>query len=419
MSKDRCIEKKGVDAASFRLLTATIFIGFLVFGFSENIKGPAIPKIQAEFSLSEFHIGLLLALNSLGYLLACSYTGWLIRKIGLKATTIVCFATMAFAGVLIYFSPNYISFSGSYFIMYLGNGMLEISLGILAATIFTKNTGTMMNLSHFFYGLSSMIAPLLSTNLMGLSFSNSILGWRGMYLVVLSFSLIPILPAIFCAFHKEDKNNHERVPFKDFIKNPIAWLILCILSFGVIAEMSIGGWLVNFLEKTYGFDSTSAAGILSGFFFCFMLARLLFGPMIDRIGFVKSILISSCFSGVSIIASVLIGKPAVFLLAIAGFGIAPIYPTVMALMSKIFKNNMDTALTFTLTLMGVTIVIGNLLVGTITDIFKTIYTSYLGADAGIQAGYSAGYIFIGLCCMICFVGTVVLYRKLKRENSLY
>ena len=413
------IKKKVVSDNNIRILTATIFIGFLVFGFSENIKGPAIPKIQAEFSLSEFHIGLLLALNSLGYLLACSYTGWMTKKLGIKTTTIVSFMTMAFAGVLIYFAPNYMSFSGSYFVMYLGNGMLEISLGIMAATIFTKNTGTMMNLSHFFYGFSSMIAPLLSSRLMGLSFSNSVLGWRGMYLIVLSFSLIPILPAIFSTIPKEDKSSHERVSLKDFIKNPIPWLILFILSFGVIAEMAIGGWLVNFLEKSYGFDSTSAASVLSGFFFCFMLARLLLGPIIDRLGFVKSILISSCFSGVSIIASLLIGRPAVFLLAIAGFGIAPIYPTVMALMSKVFKNNMDTALTFTLTLMGITIVIGNLLVGAITDSFKAIFTSYQGVDAGIKAGYSAGYMFIGLCCLLCFGGTVVLYRKLKNSNSLY
>jgi fucose permease len=411
--------KKKVVVDNTRILTATIFIGFLVFGFSENIKGPAIPKIQAQFSLNEFHIGLLLALNSLGYLLACSYTGWLVRKIGLKLTTISSFTTMAFAGILIYFAPNYMSFSGSYFVMYLGNGMLEISLGIMAATIFTKNTGTMMNLSHFFYGLSSMIAPLLSTRLMGLSFSNSMLGWRGMYLIVLSFSLIPILPALYGTFPMKDKDSHERISLKDFIKNPIAWLILFILSFGVIAEMAIGGWLVNFLEKSYSFDSTSAASVLSGFFFCFMLARLLFGPLIDRIGFVKSILILSCFSGVSIITSLLIGKPAVFLLAIAGFGIAPIYPTVMALMSKVFKNNMDMALTFTLPLMGITIVIGNLLVGIITDSFKAIYTYYQGADVGIKAGYSAGYMFIGICCLICFSGTIILYKKLKSSNSLY
>lgn len=419
MNMNTDIKKKGITEYNIKILTATIFIGFLVFGFSENIKGPAIPKIQAEFLLSEFHIGLLLALNSLGYLLACSFAGLLVRKMGIKATTVASFMTMAFAGVLIYFAPNYMSFSGSYFVMYLGNGMLEISLGMMAATIFTKNTGTMMNLSHFFYGLSSMIAPLLSTQLMGLSFSNSSLGWRGMYLIVLSFSLIPILPALFGVFPKEDRNNHERVPFKDFIMNPIAWLILFILSFGVIAEMAVGGWLVNFLEKSYGFDSTSAASVLSGFFFCFMLARLLFGPIIDRLGFVKSILFSSCFSGISIIVSLLIGRPAVFLLAIAGFGIAPIYPTVMALMSKVFKNNMDTALTFTLTLMGITIVIGNLLVGAITDSFKAIYTNYQGIDAGIKAGYSAGYMFIGLCCLLCFGGTIILYRKLKNSNSLY
>ena len=419
MNMNTDMKKRRITDYNIVILTATIFIGFLVFGFSENIKGPAIPKIQAEFSLSEFHIGLLLALNSLGYLLACSYTGWLVRKTGIKSTTVASFMTMAFAGVLIYFAPNYMSFSGSYFVMYLGNGMLEISLGMMAATIFTKNTGTMMNLSHFFYGLSSMIAPLLSTRLMGLSFSNSVLGWRGMYLIVLSFSLIPILPAILGVFPKEDKNIHERVPFKDFIKNPTAWLILFILSFGVIAEMAVGGWLVNFLEKSYSYDSTSAASVLSGFFFCFMLARLLFGPIIDRIGFVKSILISSCFSGISIITALVVGEPGVFLLALAGFGIAPIYPTVMALMSKIFKNNMDTALTFTLTLMGITIVIGNLLIGIITDSFKALYTYYQGVDAGIKAGYSAGYMFIGICCMMCFGGTIILFRKLKSTNSLY
>lgn len=416
---ERKFNSEPSSVINFRILTATIFIGFLIFGFSENIKGPAIPKIQADFFLSELHIGLLLALNSLGYLLACSYTGWLVKKLGIKTTTIICFITMAFAGILIYYSPNYFLFSSSYFVMYLGNGMLEISLGIMAATIFTKNTGTMMNLSHFFYGLSSMIAPLLSTSLMSLTFSNSPLGWRGMYFVVLSFSLIPILPAVFGAFPKEDKNNHERVPIKDFIRNPIAWLILFVLSFGVIAEMAIGGWLVNFLEKSYHFSSTSAASVLAGFFFCFMLARLLLGPIIDRIGFVKSILIASCFSGISIIISVLIGKPAVLLLAIAGFGIAPIYPTVMALISKVFKNNVDTALTFTLTLMGITIVIGNLLVGAITDTFKSIYTSYLGIEAGMRIGYSAGYMFIGFCCLLCFAGTVVLYKKLHKSNSLY
>lgn len=404
---------------NYWILTATIFIGFLVFGFSENIKGPAIPRIQNEFLLSEFHIGMLLALNSLGYLLACSYTGWLVKRVGIKITNALSFITMTLAGVLIYFSPSYSLFSGSYFIMYLGNGMLEISLGIMAATIFINNTGTMMNLSHFFYGLSSMVAPLLSTSLMNSSISNTPLGWRGMYLIVLSFSLIPILPAMFGKFPREEKSDHGHVSIKEYIKNPIAWLILAILSFGVIAEMAIGGWLVNFLEKSYQYSTGSAAAVLSGFFGCFMLARLLFGPIIDKLGFVKSILIASLGSGILIISAVLFGRPAVILFAAAGFGIAPIYPTVMALMAKLFKDHIETALTFTLTAMGITIVIGNFLVGAITDGFKALFTNYYGAAVGIRLGYSAGCLFIGLCCLICFISTMILYNKLKKDDCLY
>ncbi len=400
------------------ILIITVFIGFLIFGFSENIKGPAIPRIQWDFSLNEMQIGLLLALNSLGYLLACSYTGWLSKKIGLKATSVLCFVTMAVAGVLIYLSPSYVLFSGSYFIMYLGNGMLEISLGILAAKIFTKNTGTMMNLSHFFYGLSSMAGPVLATWLMGVSFDGNILGWRGMYLIVLSLSLIPIIFVLAGRFPKDDQDESQETSFKQYVRNPIAWLIVLILSFGVTCEMAVGGWLVNFLEKSYNFSTSSAAGVLTWFFVCFTLARLLLGPVIDRMGYVKSLLMLSCFAGISIIAGVIIGRPAVFLLALAGFGVAPIYPTVMALLSKVFPRNINTAMSFTLTIMGIAIVIGNFLVGAITDIFINIFTSTLNAEAGIRLGYSAGYIFIGVCSLVCFVGSAVLYKKLKGQGKL-
>jgi fucose permease len=412
------VKKNADNKVNDVILIITVFIGFLIFGFSENIKGPAIPRIQWDFSLNEMQIGLLLALNSLGYLLACSYTGWLSKKIGLKATSVLCFVTMAVAGVLIYLSPSYVLFSGSYFIMYLGNGMLEISLGILAAKIFTKNTGTMMNLSHFFYGLSSMAGPVLATWLMGVSFDGNILGWRGMYLIVLSLSLIPIIFVLAGRFPKDDQDESQETSFKQYVRNPIAWLIVLILSFGVTCEMAVGGWLVNFLEKSYNFSTSSAAGVLTWFFVCFTLARLLLGPVIDRMGYVKSLLMLSCFAGISIIAGVIIGRPAVFLLALAGFGVAPIYPTVMALLSKVFPRNINTAMSFTLTIMGIAIVIGNFLVGAITDIFINIFTSTLNAEAGIRLGYSAGYIFIGVCSLVCFVGSAVLYKKLKGQGKL-
>ena len=409
---------KNSSDKNYYLLLAVVFGGFLVFGFSENIKGPAIPRMQADFSLNEMQVGLLLALNALGYLLACSFTGALTKKFGVKASSMLAFGTMAAAGMLIFLSVNYPTLSASYFLMYIGNGMLEIALGILAARIFTKNVGTMMNLTHFFYGLSSTVAPIFSTLLMGARFSGSPLGWRGMYLIMLSLSLLPLFIAFIAKPPTYNAEEDGRIGFKEYVKDPAAWLIVIILSFGVVSELAVGGWLVNFLEKAYKWDKSSASKLLSAFFFAFMLARLLLGPIIDRIGFVKALIIFSGFSGLCTLSGIILGQSAVYLFALAGAGIAPIYPTVMALLAKRYPKNSDTAISFTVTLMGVGSIIGNFLVGAITDLFRTIYTNLQGPEAGLITGLQAGYTFIGICAVLCSAVSIILYVFLKKTDAV-
>lgn len=400
------------------LLLIIVFGGFLVFGFSENIKGPAIPRIQSDLTLNEMQVGLILSLNAFGYLLACSFTGVLTKKFGIRFSSSAAFITMAFSGVLIFLAKEYFSFSASYFVMYIGNGLLEIALAILAARIFTKNTGMMMNLSHFFYGLSSTIAPILATLLMGVKLSGNVLGWKGMYLAILSLSLLPLIPCIFAKFPGDEIKEEDRMSMKDYIKDPAAWLIVGVLSFGVISELSVGGWLVNFLEKAYKWDINVAAGMLSAFFFLFMLSRLILGTITDRVGFTKSIIIFSAFSGVCSLAAIIIGESGAFLFAIAGIGIAPIYPTVMAFLAKRYPKDSDTAISFTVTLMGIASVIGNFLVGAITDLFKGIFSNIYGIEDGLVKGLQAGYIFIALCAIICASIAFMLYRILKQNNQL-
>lgn len=403
---------------NFIVLAIFIFASYFIFGISENIKGPAIPLIQADFSLSEGNLGLLMSLNSIGYLLACSFSGWFARKTGLKFSGVLCLSVMAVGGLLMAVSPSYLTFSGSYFLMYIGNGMLEIVLGIMAAKIFTERTGTMLNLSHFFYGLSSMLAPLFATWLISMKSGGGTLGWRGMYAVALSLSLLPILFVFFARFPKMQEEHHEhKTPFKEYIKNPISWLVIGILSFGVITEMSIGGWLVNYLEKSFSFSNTAASAALSGFFLCFMLARLLFGPVIDRIGLAKSLIFVTAFACVMVVLGVLLGQSGVVLLSVAGFGIGPIYPTVMAVIAKVFKSSLDATMSFTLTVMGLLTVAANALIGFIIDLGKSL-TAASGAEASVRSGYFAGFLFLELSILLCFAGTIDLYRRLKRKNEL-
>jgi fucose permease len=393
-------------------LLAIVFGGFLIFGLSENIKGPALPVMQSEFSLSQTQLGVLLALNSLGYLLACSYTSVLSNKIGIKWTAVAAFLFMALSGIAIYLSTNYAWLSASFFFLYIANGMLEIGLGILAARIFTKNTGKMMNLAHFFYGLSSTVAPIFAASMMGWNVLGSEIGWRGMFMYVLLLSLLPIIPSLLSKIPQEESQEENATSFKSLCRDPIAWLIVAILSFGVVSEMAVGGWLVNFLVKAYGWDINQAANMLALFFVFFMLARLFLGSVTDKIGFTLSIMIFSAFSGLCSLAAILIGEKGAFLFAVSGIGIALIYPTVMALLAKRYPNGTGTAITFTVTLMGIASVIGNFLIGFIIDVVTAMFNQ--NELLGLQAGYG----FIAILALICSVCCFILYMILNKKNQL-
>ncbi|SFD78312.1 Fucose permease [Paenibacillus catalpae] len=407
---------KGKMNKIYAMQLATIFIGFIIFGFSENIKGPAIPRIQFDFMLNESQLGTLLSLNALGYLIACSFTAYLTRIWGIKWVTVAAFASMAGSGIIIFYSHYYAMFSASYFLMYIGNGMLEIGLAILSARIFVRNTGTMMNMTHGFYGLSSTIAPLIATGLMKVTIGGHTLDWRGMYLAMLLLSVIPIVIAMFSSFPGDDISHEDRVPFKTLLKDKVLWLMICVLTFGVVSELAVGGWLVNFLEKAYDWDTVKASGMLSIFFLCFALARLLLGPLTDKIGFVLSLILFSGFSAICTFAAIAGGEQVAFLFAASGIGIAMIYPTVMAFIAKRYPKGSDTAITFTVTLMGLGSVIGNYLIGGVIELVKHI----VGEDTqtGLLRGLQAGYGFIGLCAALCSITGLILYILLSKRKEI-
>lgn len=374
-----------------------------MFGVSENMKGPALPRMQEDFRLSEWHLGLLLAINSIAFLLACSFAGGVIRRIGLRTALVLTFAGMATSGFLIGGAPSLGLFVAAFFFMYAWNGFLEIALAVLSARLFTKNTGFMMNLSHFFYGLSSSVSPLAASVVMGWNPGGGDLGWRGMYAVLLLICALPILPTMLSRFPPETPGPEaERVTWRSFARDKVAWCVVVLLAFGVTAELAAGGWLVNYLEKEFSWQPLRASGFLSAFFLCFMASRLAFGPLTDKLGFVKSIILFASVSGAFTCLGVLLGEPGAALLALAGAGIGPVYPTVMAFLARRYPVGTDAAITFTVTAIGVLGIAGNLGLGAATDVL----------------GYRAGYFLIGASALACAAAGLLLYRWLRTEGRV-
>lgn len=149
-----------------------------------------------------------------------------------------------------------------------------------------------------FYGLSSVVAPLVAAGLMKVQIGDYLLDWRGMYLVMLLLSVIPIIFTLFSHFPGDEIKQEDRLPFKTLLKDPVLWLLVLILTFGVVSELAVGGWLVNYLEKAYGWETVSASGMLSAFFLFFSFGRIFLGAVTDKIGYVLSLVIFSAISAI-------------------------------------------------------------------------------------------------------------------------
>ena len=398
------------------ILLVTIFTTYLFYGFLGGIRGPALPRIQEDFGLTEFQLGLMLAANSLGYLISCSNTATLAKKIGIKTCLIISLVIFIISGFCICFSPSYITLVLSFFILNLGNGIMEVSQGVIAATIFTKNTGTMMSLSHFFYGAGSTISPIISTSIMVARFGETILSWRYLYLIVLSWSLIPIILALFGRFEIQNRENRKS-SWTSLLKKPTFLLVVLVLALASVCEIGIGSWLVNFLEKAYSYTSEQAALQLTLFFVCMTLPRLIIGPIIDRIGLINSISIVTALTGIVIVTGVLWGESGTILFVLAGVCMSPFYPTMMAVVAKLFPDDISDAMTVLMTVTGMFIVIANLTLGGIIQLTRAIFTNIYG-EAGVGKAFASGFLFLSLCCFGAFLLALILRSKQKKAGNL-
>jgi MFS family permease len=114
------------------------------------------------------------------------------------------------------------------------------------------------------------------------------------------------------------------------------------------------------------------------------------------------------------LAAILIGEEGAILFAIAGVGIAPIYPTVMAVLAKRYANGIGTAITFTVTLMGIACVIGNLLIGLIIEFVH----KKQGVEGNQILGLQAGNAFIAILALLCSASCIIMYVILRKRNEV-
>ena len=320
------------------MLFFLLFGTMLLFGLIENIKGVSYPLIKGEFNASWEQQGLMVSVLSAAYVCFSIIAGIFLGRFGIKPSFMFGYVALCLGLFSVFFMPGFFAVTGSLFLVFAGFGFFEVGVNALAARVFVTKTALLMNLLHSFYGIGAMLGPKAG----GIIASGGNFGWRHTYLFSLPLALAVFIPAIFIRFPESSLeesgtgmeaagNNAERKSFFDALKSPRVWLMSITLGLAVVIEMNSANWGPLYFQDVYNFNpSTDGATFLTAFFLLFTISRIICGPLVERIGYIRTLLGVACVIFVIFLAGFFLGAKGIYVLPVLGFFVALLWPTIMA-----------------------------------------------------------------------------------------
>jgi fucose permease len=375
---------------SIWLWTIGAFFAFFVFGFTDNLKGATIPALLQDLHISYSLGGTILLGVYIGFMAATLTTGLIADTVGKKFVLLlagICLA-IGISGYSTFTTPVTLVLSMT--VLGFGLGALELGCNALIVELHPSDKGRYLNLMSVMHGMGSMIAPLFAGWLLAANTS-----WR----IVYRWDFLPIglLIVYFGLAHYPKVNNaqSEKIDFKHLGKTAFTtrmmWFYTAIL-FYVATELGIASWVVEFLQTARSQSVTQSTQALSAFFGLMMVGRFLGSFVVERFGYLKSILVAT-LAACACIAIGLFGPDSLsFALPISGFFLSIIFPTITAAASDGHNENTNTILGLLFTFAGLGGMIGPWSLGVASDLLGSI-----------GAGFSLNLIFGLLTALAAFV----------------
>ena len=347
-----------------KLLTAGAFLSFLIFGFVDNIKGPALPPLLSELGFSYSTGGSILIGAYFGFLVATLITGPIADRAGNKIVMFIAGVCLLIGlSAFSLFSPAWM-LTAAIFFMGMGLGAIEVGGNLIILDIHSQDKGRFLNLLSFFHGVGAMLAPLAAGQMLAAGLS-----WR----IVYRATMVPVL-LLFVYFlyikYPRDGVRHNSATLKEF--GALAFsgemiLYYLVIAVYVAAEVGVGAWLVEFLQKAKS-QSVMQSSVYLSIFFATATAGRFFGSFfVDHIGYLKSMLAASLASILFIVIGIF-GPPALAIfIPLSGLFFSIIFPTATAAVSDLHEENMGAILGILFMFGGLGAMLGSSSVGVASD----------------------------------------------------
>lgn len=376
-------------------LIFTLFYLYFTLALFDASRGNFIPFFIEEFKINNTVISLILSLNTLGNIIGSFLGGQFCEKYGHKTVYIIG-SVVSTIGVLISpFTQNIFMLGFFYFIYGIGRQFLCIGIDSMVPVLSIGFESILMNLTHFMFGLGSFIGQSTYGKLLSQGIQ-----WRTIYLYLGIFFIFSVILTLIVKTPNVHITSDLSIKRKDMYRNPLIYMFVVALTFGLISESVIITWFISYMRGSYLLNPADAAKYASMFFLLFALGRLFGGFIVNRLGDSKGLRLFLFLGALCIITGLQLKEKGLMLIAASGFFISLSFPTMMVIINSAFKQNSSFAIGLIVTVSNILYVVLFNITGVLNDLLGT-YAAFYAAPVSM------------LCCVLMLS---IIGKKLNNAN---
>lgn len=343
------------------MLILAAIVAIFIYGMIAAMLGTILPELSDRFHLTPHQNGIIAFAQALGLILASLAVGPLLDNEGKKIGLILGLAFITAALALLPRSSGFRSVVFLLFLLGIGGGIVVTGANSLASDVDAVHRATALNLVNLFFGLGGLATPFISANL----FKQN---WVRLCYTVAALAAITL--GIQAATHMPKPPGTGRFILADagpVLGQPALFLLGFYLFLYITCEVGVWNWLVRHLIAQ-GIPESRALNILSlGFALGLIVGRIGISAVLLRASALNVTLAASIAMAFTTFFMIRTSKPAVAfaLVFLAGFSMAPVFPTVLAIVGGAFPRMTGTAMGIVITFGWVGLAVSSRIIGSI------------------------------------------------------
>ena len=370
----------------------------LGLGSSDSLRGIFSPVFQEHYSVGGRGLSMMVVISYVGNLLFLSVGGKMMDTFDRKKVAMGMLGIWMAAVLLNVLTDSYPMILLSMFLALGASTMLNTTVNLLTPMVCAGYAGMMVNIFFFIQGIGTSGSQFLLGR-----FAFSYDGWKMINGVLFAVGLVSLVLFAMVNLKPEKEKTKPKTSQKkkpqDMPGASIFWLLVLMMGFYFIGEHGIMNWMLTYCMNALQMPSHTASAYLSIFWGGMTVGRLVFAPVVQKLGVRKSLKYFGGAGTVLFVTGVLSGSKGVILLSSSGLLISILYPTMVLFFQQIYPVSVVATKTGAI-----------ISAATIADIVFNAGFGALSDSMGIQISF--------LILPVCMVLYYCFYLLLLRVSSL-